>query len=187
MGGKEGQTRINCCFCLFLSAEFSTYHNYVRSLRFEEKPDYAYLRQLIRNLFHRQGFSYDYVFDWNLMKNVSNLLTSDCVFFSFLFSLVLVCVQFLHTTRIEFLIYCRPTWKHIGDITVLLNPWVLIITRATTSWTMLPIMSLSWAPLLVAVTTVIVLILKNVIKTIFSLLKILLYRTRLVTWLDTHL
>ena len=52
-------------------AEFATYHNYVRSLRFEEKPDYAYLRQLIRNLFHRQGFSYDYVFDWNLMKNVS--------------------------------------------------------------------------------------------------------------------
>ena len=36
------------------SAEFATYQNYVRSLRFEEKPDYAYLRQLIRNLFHRQ-------------------------------------------------------------------------------------------------------------------------------------
>ena len=35
-------------------AEFATYQNYVRSLRFEEKPDYAYLRQLIRNLFHRQ-------------------------------------------------------------------------------------------------------------------------------------
>ena len=36
------------------AAEFATYQNYVRSLRFEEKPDYAYLRQLIRNLFHRQ-------------------------------------------------------------------------------------------------------------------------------------
>lgn len=46
----------------------------MRSLRFEEKPDYAYLRQSIRNLFHRQGFSYDYVFDWNLMKNVSSVL-----------------------------------------------------------------------------------------------------------------
>jgi len=55
--------------CKGAPAEFATYHNYVRSLRFEEKPDYAYLRQLIRNLFHRQGFSYDYVFDWNLMKN----------------------------------------------------------------------------------------------------------------------
>ena len=53
-----------------ISAEFSTYLNYCRSLRFEEKPDYAYLRQLIRNLFHRQGFSYDYVFDWNTIKEV---------------------------------------------------------------------------------------------------------------------
>ena len=56
---------------VLISAEFATYQNYVRSLRFEEKPDYAYLRQLIRNLFHRQGFSYDYVFDWNTLKNVS--------------------------------------------------------------------------------------------------------------------
>ena len=48
----------------YFSAEFGTYQNYVRSLRFEEKPDYAYLRQLIRNLFHRQGFSYDYVLLW---------------------------------------------------------------------------------------------------------------------------
>ena len=54
----------------YLSAEFATYLNYCRSLRFEEKPDYAYLRQLIRNLFHRQGFSYDYVFDWNTIKEV---------------------------------------------------------------------------------------------------------------------
>ena len=33
----------------YFPAEFATYHNYVRSLRFEEKPDYAYLRQLIRD------------------------------------------------------------------------------------------------------------------------------------------
>ena len=55
----------------FLIDEFGTYLHYCRSLRFEEKPDYAYLRQLVRNLFHRQGFSYDYVFDWNAMKDVS--------------------------------------------------------------------------------------------------------------------
>lgn len=56
-------------------AEFGTYLNYCRSLRFEEKPDYAYLRQLVRNLFHRQGFSYDYVFDWNAMKDVRDICT----------------------------------------------------------------------------------------------------------------
>ena len=51
-------------------AEFTSYFNYCRSLRFEEKPDYAYLRQIIRNLFHHQGFSYDYVFDWNASGEV---------------------------------------------------------------------------------------------------------------------
>lgn len=56
-------------FCL-LTAEFATYLNFCRSLRFDDKPDYSYLRQLFRNLFHRQGFSYDYVFDWNMLKFV---------------------------------------------------------------------------------------------------------------------
>ena len=26
------------------------------------------MRQLFRNLFHKQGFTYDYVFDWNMLK-----------------------------------------------------------------------------------------------------------------------
>lgn len=55
-----------CC-----TAEFATYLNFCRSLRFDDKPDYSYLRQLFRNLFHRQGFTYDYVFDWNVLKFVS--------------------------------------------------------------------------------------------------------------------
>lgn len=54
-----------------IAAEFATYLNFCRSLRFDDKPDYSYLRQLFRNLFHRQGFSYDYVFDWNMLKFVS--------------------------------------------------------------------------------------------------------------------
>ncbi|XP_048473486.1 casein kinase I [Rhincodon typus] len=54
--------------CKSYPSEFSTYLNFCRSLRFDDKPDYSYLRQLFRNLFHRQGFSYDYVFDWNMLK-----------------------------------------------------------------------------------------------------------------------
>uniref|UniRef100_A0A673J6Z1 non-specific serine/threonine protein kinase n=1 Tax=Sinocyclocheilus rhinocerous TaxID=307959 RepID=A0A673J6Z1_9TELE len=57
--------------CKGYPSEFSTYMNLCRSLRFDDKPDYSYLRQLFRNLFHRQGFSYDYVFDWNMLKFVS--------------------------------------------------------------------------------------------------------------------
>lgn len=67
-GNKQCLTS-NCS--LLSPAEFSTYLNFCRSLRFDDKPDYSYLRQLFRNLFHRQGFSYDYVFDWNMLKFVS--------------------------------------------------------------------------------------------------------------------
>lgn len=50
------------------TAEFATYLRYCRQLRFEDKPDYSYLRHLFRTLFHSQGFTYDYVFDWNMLK-----------------------------------------------------------------------------------------------------------------------
>uniref|UniRef100_A0A6N2N2N8 non-specific serine/threonine protein kinase n=1 Tax=Salix viminalis TaxID=40686 RepID=A0A6N2N2N8_SALVM len=39
-----------------------------RSLRFDDKPDYAYLKRLFRDLFIREGFQFDYVFDWTILK-----------------------------------------------------------------------------------------------------------------------
>lgn len=48
--------------------EFQLYLKYCRRLRFEERPDYGHLRQLFRTLFHRQGFTYDFVYDWNMLK-----------------------------------------------------------------------------------------------------------------------
>jgi len=52
--------------CKGFPGEFATYLNFCRSLRFDDKPDYTYLRQLFRNLFHREGYTYDYVFDWTV-------------------------------------------------------------------------------------------------------------------------
>lgn len=54
--------------CKGYPAEFALYLNYCRSLRFEERPDYSYLRQMFRTLFHRETFTYDFVFDWNMLK-----------------------------------------------------------------------------------------------------------------------
>ncbi|CAO3628994.1 unnamed protein product [Cunninghamella blakesleeana] len=54
--------------CRGLHTEFSIYLNYVRSLRFDDKPDYSYLHKLFRSLFIREGFQYDYVFDWTIRK-----------------------------------------------------------------------------------------------------------------------
>ncbi|BHF75653.1 hypothetical protein SprV_0501874900 [Sparganum proliferum] len=39
-----------------------------RSLYFEDKPEYSYLRRLLRALFKRHHFTHDIVFDWNLLK-----------------------------------------------------------------------------------------------------------------------
>ena len=44
------------------------YLNYCRGLRFDEGPDYMYLRQLFRILFRTLNHQYDYTFDWTLLK-----------------------------------------------------------------------------------------------------------------------
>jgi len=54
--------------CKHYPTEFVTYLNYTRSLRFEDKPDYAYLRRLLKDLFFREGYEYDLVFDWTLLN-----------------------------------------------------------------------------------------------------------------------
>lgn len=52
-----------------LPAEFTTFLTYTRSLRFDDKPDYLYLRKMMRDLFLRQNYYYDLVFDWTLLKH----------------------------------------------------------------------------------------------------------------------
>ena len=44
--------------------EFSMYINYCRGLRFDEDPDYAFLRRLFKELFDKQGFRRDFIYDW---------------------------------------------------------------------------------------------------------------------------
>ena len=53
--------------CRGFPIEFAQYLNYCRSLRFDDKPDYAYLRKLFRDLFIREGLQYDYIFDWTVV------------------------------------------------------------------------------------------------------------------------
>lgn len=55
--------------CKNYPPEFATYLRYCRSLRFDDRPDYAYLRNLFRDLYLREGFADDGIFDWTLMKN----------------------------------------------------------------------------------------------------------------------
>lgn len=50
--------------CEGLPEEFRLYMDHVRSLKFREKPDYAYLRRLFSKLFEARGFAHDNVYDW---------------------------------------------------------------------------------------------------------------------------
>eukprot|EP00455_Lapot_gusevi_P032592 TRINITY_DN3552_c0_g2_i1.p1 TRINITY_DN3552_c0_g2~~TRINITY_DN3552_c0_g2_i1.p1 ORF type:complete len:549 (+),score=87.84 TRINITY_DN3552_c0_g2_i1:153-1799(+) len=54
--------------CKNYPIEFSHYLNYCRSLRFDDKPDYAYLKRLFRDLFYREGYETDYLYDWTLLN-----------------------------------------------------------------------------------------------------------------------
>ncbi|CAN1232104.1 Casein kinase 1-like protein 10 [Linum grandiflorum] len=83
--------------CKSYPSEFTSYFHYCRSLRFEDKPDYAYLKKLYRDLFVREGeesssswvsiidltclisytvtsatilagYQFDYIFDWTILK-----------------------------------------------------------------------------------------------------------------------
>ena len=59
--------------CKGYPQEFALYLNYCRGLRFEEAPDYAYLRkELFRRLFSKKmRYQYDFLFDWAPLKTAT--------------------------------------------------------------------------------------------------------------------
>ncbi|TNN05389.1 Casein kinase I isoform delta isoform 4 [Schistosoma japonicum] len=68
---KKMQTPVEV-LCEGYPVEMAVYLNYCRGMRFDNQPDYSYLRNLFRSLFQREGFTYDFVFDWNLLKFAGN-------------------------------------------------------------------------------------------------------------------
>lgn len=64
---KKMSTQVEL-LCKGYPTEFVMYLNYCRGLRFDEAPDYMYLRQLFRILFRTLNYNYDYVFDWTMLK-----------------------------------------------------------------------------------------------------------------------
>jgi len=51
--------------CRGFPSVFASYLNYCRALRFEDRPDYTYLRRLFKDLFMREAFVNDGMFDWS--------------------------------------------------------------------------------------------------------------------------
>lgn len=54
--------------CRGLPDEFRAYFDHIHSLESGQIPAYAYLRKAFRNLFARENFDYDHVFDWTILK-----------------------------------------------------------------------------------------------------------------------
>lgn len=54
--------------CKNFPIEFTIYLNYCKTIRFEDKPDYSYLKRLFKELFFKMGYQYDYIFDWNILR-----------------------------------------------------------------------------------------------------------------------
>lgn len=63
--------------CQSFPQEFVLYLNYARSLRFDDKPDYAYLRKLFSELFVRKGYTFDLIYDWTPLRKEHHRDKSD--------------------------------------------------------------------------------------------------------------
>ena len=57
--------------CKDLPIEFCDYLKYCHKLSFDERPDYAYVKKLFKNLFMKKGYNCDYIYDWVLSKSPS--------------------------------------------------------------------------------------------------------------------
>jgi len=55
--------------CRGFPVEFQTYLNYCKGLGFEDRPDYGYLRRLFKELFMRENYEYNFMFDWVLINS----------------------------------------------------------------------------------------------------------------------
>lgn len=64
--------------CKGLPLEFVTYFQYCRSLRFDDKPDYSYLRKLFRDLFAREGAAQELLFHVCCCSPVKRLVAMRC-------------------------------------------------------------------------------------------------------------
>lgn len=65
--------------CEHLPTEFVDYFSSVRALRFEERPDYAHLRGLLKGLLLREGHECDFVFDWTVPDRQSKEKDKDSI------------------------------------------------------------------------------------------------------------
>ncbi|EAR92033.1 casein kinase (macronuclear) [Tetrahymena thermophila SB210] len=68
---KKMQTPVEV-LCKGFPTEFATYLQYCKNLRFEDKPDYSHCRQLFKQVMTRNGWDYDFEWDWKDLVKKGN-------------------------------------------------------------------------------------------------------------------
>ena len=60
-----------------LPEEFNIFLQYCRNLKFEERPDYNYMRKVLKDLMYKRGHDFDYQFDWVIKKAGNKINLGD--------------------------------------------------------------------------------------------------------------
>lgn len=55
-------------FINIILEEIQTFIHYTRDLRFDDRPDYGYLKRLLKNISEKEKFEFDLIFDWVIKK-----------------------------------------------------------------------------------------------------------------------
>ena len=55
--------------CEGFPSEFRLYFEHIRNLRFDDRPDYDYLKKTFRDLFFSKGYTYDNLFEWDIVSS----------------------------------------------------------------------------------------------------------------------
>ena len=72
---KETSAKDLCCG---FPPEFEKFVSYTRNLEFTQVPDYNYLRNLLKNVLKKSGFTMDFFYDWCTKK--PNIKSDDPIF-----------------------------------------------------------------------------------------------------------
>ena len=64
--------------CSGFPHEFETFVQYTRDLKFTELPNYDYLRDLLKTIIKKSGFTIDFYYDWCTQK--PNIESDDPIF-----------------------------------------------------------------------------------------------------------
>ncbi len=54
-------------YCARINPLNLCYLTYCRNLRFDERPDYLFLKQMFMDVFKKNNYENDNVYDWNLI------------------------------------------------------------------------------------------------------------------------